>query len=45
MDIKELDHLASQNNKMPSLLPIHEQSYYIAVRGSYQQFNAGMITK
>ena len=45
MELKELDSRAQKNEPMPMYLPLHEQAYYIAVRGLYQQFADKKITK
>ena len=44
MNIKELDKLAKEKAPMPSGLPMHEQCYYIASRGLYEQYAHQTIT-
>lgn len=44
MNIKQLDKLAKERAPMPSGLPMHEQCYYIASRGLYEQYANQTIT-
>ena len=44
MNIKQLDKLAKDGAPMPSGLPMHEQCYYIASRGLYEQYANQTIT-
>ena len=44
MEIKQLDKLAKEKAPMPSGLPMHEQCYYIASRGLYEQYERKVIT-
>ena len=44
MEIKQLDKLAKEKAPMPNGLPMHEQCYYIASRGLYDQYEKKIIT-
>lgn len=44
MDVKQLDKLAKEKAPMPNGLPMHEQCYYIASRGLYEQYDRKVIT-
>lgn len=44
MNIKRLDKLAKEKAPMPSRLAMHEQCYYIASRGLYEQYASGLIS-
>ncbi len=44
MDMKTLDRLAKQQEKMPQGLKAYEQAYYIASRGLYQQYQTHVIS-
>lgn len=44
MNIKQLDKLAREKAPMPDGLPMHEQCYYIASRGLYEQYANQTIT-
>lgn len=44
MEIKQLDKLAKEKAPMPNGLPMHEQCYYIASRGLYEQYEKKVIT-
>lgn len=44
MEIKQLDKLAKEKAPMPSGLPMHEQCYYIASRGLYEQYEKQIIS-
>ncbi|MBE6024997.1 MAG: hypothetical protein E7231_17765 [Cellulosilyticum sp.] len=44
MEIKKLDKLAKEKAPMPEGLPMHEQCYYIASRGLYEQYETKVIT-
>lgn len=44
MNIKQLDKLAKEKAPMPNGLALHEQCYYIASRGLYEQYASQVIT-
>lgn len=44
MNIKQLDKLAKEKAPMPNGLALHEQCYYIASRGLYEQYANKVIT-
>lgn len=44
MNIKQLDKLAKEKAPMPKGLAMHEQCYYIASRGLYEQYASKIIT-
>lgn len=44
MNIRQLDKLAKEKAPMPNGLALHEQCYYIASRGLYNQYAEKLIT-
>lgn len=43
MDMKQLDRMAKVGETMPQGLTSYKQSYYIAARGLYKQYERGEI--
>ena len=45
MTIFDLEDMAAKNAPLPAELSSNEQALYISLRGIYQQYNAGQITR